>query len=381
MILAVLALLGFCGVHSASPPTLVDHPIESGLAPLYLDGAWSASSSAAPAQPDLNASVPGDILTDLQSAGRVPDPYFNTTWAQPSFVAAWNTGLWTYRKSFASPAAVVASGAALLVFDGIRMGAMISLNGHQLGNASDQFLRYTFPVGPLLKPAGQPNELSVVFGAELGIDCQGRWTRSNQIDWAPRMPTSDPFTKRSTFGFGIWKSVYLLPVARGGAAITQLISHTFYAGGHPVTMLTDGTHKGFDVNVTAEFWTSPSAAGPAGRLTVLGGWPGAQPLSTTVGAGSAHATVTLPAAQTLAARLWHPNGHGEQVRYNLTATFTPDAAGVAPSVATRLIGFRHIAMVTINDTDPSLVARAPAQDGTGSLTMVSQKQSLSAPPN
>ena len=32
----------------------------------------------------------------------------------------------------------------LLVFDGIRMGAMIALNGHLLGNATDQFLRYVF---------------------------------------------------------------------------------------------------------------------------------------------------------------------------------------------------------------------------------------------
>ena len=72
------------------------------------------------------------------------------------------------------------------------------------------------------------------------------------IDWAPRMPTTDPFEKRSTFGFGIWKSVYLLPVA--SAAITQLVSHTYYAGGHPTTFLTDTTHKGFDVNVTAELY-------------------------------------------------------------------------------------------------------------------------------
>ena len=64
------------------------------------------------------------------------------------------------------------------------------------------------------------------------------------------------------------------------------------------------------------------------------------------------------------------DGHGEQVRYKLTATFTPALAGkTAPSVATRMIGFRHIAMVTVNDTDPAIVARAASQDGTGSLTM------------
>ena len=312
--------------------------------------------------------MPGDILTDLQRAGRVPDPYFNSTWSEPSFVSAWNVGTWTYRKTFASPSE--SAGAALLVFDGIRMGAMISMNGHALGNASDQFLRYTFPVGPLLKAPGQLNEVVVVFGAELGIDCQGRWTRSNQIDWAPRMPTSDPFTKRSTFGFGIWKSVYVLPVSKDSAAITQLISHTFYAGGHPTAILNDSSHKGFDVNVTAELWGATSQS-TAGTLSVVGTWPGAAAVETKVEAGSVRATVTLPASQTLGARLWQPNGHGEQVRYNLTATFTPALARkTVPSVASRLIGFRHIAMVTVNDTDPGIVARAASQDGTGSLTMM-----------
>ena len=253
---------------------------------------------------------------------------------------------------------------ALLVFEGVRMGAMISLNGKFLGNATDQFLRYIFPVGPLLKPAGEANELSVTFGAELGIDCEGRWTRSNQIDWAPRMPTSDPFQKRSTFGFGIWKSVYLLPVQT--AAITQLICHTYYAGGHPTSILGDADHKGFEVNVTAELW----AATGAGMLSVVGDWPGAAPIATKVEAGAARATVTLPAAQTLGARLWQPNGHGEQVRYNVTATFTPTAAGAPVVVASRQIGFRHIAMVTVNDTDPAIVRAAPSQDGTGTLTML-----------
>ena len=115
-------------------------------------------------------------------------------------------------------------------------------------------------------------------------------------------------------------------------------------------MFTDIAHKGF-VNVTAELWAA-TAGGVAGSLSVLGGWPGAVALSTKVVAGSTRATVTLPASQTLGARLRQPNGHGEQVRYSLTATFTPSASSAAaPSVATRLIGFRHIAMVTVDDTD------------------------------
>ena len=45
---------------------------------------------------------------------------------------------------------------------------------------------------------GQPNThvvrnlLEVSFGAELGIATGGRFTVSDQIDWAPVMPTRDP---------------------------------------------------------------------------------------------------------------------------------------------------------------------------------------------
>ena len=62
---------------------------------------------------------------------------------------------------------------------------------------------------------------------------------------------------------------------------------------------------------------------------MLGSWPGAQAVSAKLTAGSSHVTVTLPAAQTLQARLWQPNGHGEQIRYDLTATFTPDGSAAA----------------------------------------------------
>ena len=140
--------------------------------------------------------------------------------------------------------------------------------------------------------------------------------------------------------------MYLVPVP--SAAIAQLVSHTFYAGGHPTSILSDTTHKGFDVNVTAELIHATS-----GTLTVLGSWPGAAAVSAKVEVGASRVTVSLPAAQTLQARLWQPNGHGEQVRYNLSATFTPDApAGAAPVVASRMIGFRHIAMVQLR---PELV--------------------------
>jgi hypothetical protein len=66
------------GMPPADPPsTLVDHAIASGIPPLYLDGdGWTATNIGGPQEgiPSINATVPGDILSDLQRAGRVNNP-------------------------------------------------------------------------------------------------------------------------------------------------------------------------------------------------------------------------------------------------------------------------------------------------------------------
>ena len=128
-------------------PTLVEHPIASGAEPVYLDGdSWQAHNDGGGQQPLAQCTVPGDIITDLQRAGRVKDPYWNITWRDPSFISAWNTGVWTYSKTFPWAPAGAAGGALLLVFDGVKMGAMITLNGARLGNATDEWRRYVFPL-------------------------------------------------------------------------------------------------------------------------------------------------------------------------------------------------------------------------------------------
>ena len=361
-------------------PTLVDHPIASGIAPIYLDGDWTATNSGGPeAALPLPARVPGDILTDLQRAGRVGDPYWNTTWQEPGFIAAWNTGTWSYRKRFATPSSSSDS-SYLLVLDGIRMGAMVRLNDRFLGNATDQFVRYAFAVPQAaLQAVGGPaeNELEITFGAELGIDCGGRWTYSAQIDWAPVMLTTDNSSKRATFGFGIWKSVYLLPVPAGGAAITHLAPQTFYQGGHPIERLADDSHAGFDVRVTLELHAPESGEG---TVSVLGDWPGATAVSAraTLKQGSNTIVVTIPASQSDRVKLWHPNGHGAQPLYTINATYAsaptrhPGVSAVdqlAVASTSRRIGFRHAVLITTNDTDPDVVAGAPHQNGTGQFTM------------
>ena len=171
---------------------------------------------------------------------------------------------------------------------------------------------------------------------------------------------------RATFGFGIGRSVYLLPLPAGSAAITQFVPHTFYTGGHPTRLLNDTTHAGFEVRCQIDLH---AAVAGSGTVSVLGSWPGAARQSKRVSlpAGASSVALVLDAAQTKAARLWHPNGQGDQVLYNITATFAPDAGPVATT--SRRLGFRHIALVTANDTDPSTHAALAAADGSGQHTM------------
>lgn len=91
---------------------------------------------------------------------------------------------------FATPA----GGAAFLVFDGIKMGAHIALNGVPLGAATDQWLRYVFPVRRLLKApeesGGEQNVLTVAFTNALDREVQGRYMSISGYnvpgsDWTP----------------------------------------------------------------------------------------------------------------------------------------------------------------------------------------------------
>lgn len=61
-----------------------------------------------------------------------------------------------------------------MVFDGIKMGAEIFLNGQSLGVVADQFLRYNFSVQNLLVTSGN-NTLQVTFPAHYAIDTAGRF--------------------------------------------------------------------------------------------------------------------------------------------------------------------------------------------------------------
>ena len=121
--------------------------------------AWTASSATWAIT--VNATVPGDLLSDLQRGGVIGDPWFelgflNTTTPGAQGAPLWDVGTWVYTTTFAVATDVLTiargGGAVALVCDGIKMAADVSLDGTTLGFANDQFLRFTFPVGAPLGP-------------------------------------------------------------------------------------------------------------------------------------------------------------------------------------------------------------------------------------
>ena len=338
---------------------------------------------------EIPATVPGDLLSDLQRAGAVGDPLRELNWLNASL---WNANVWTYRTTFvvdgalAGALAAGAGGEALLVFDGVKMGATVLVNGAAVGTIADQFQRHVFPVGKLLNVgAGASNTLSVVFDpmADVGgryMACTGGW------DWAPYTNTFQPGGSSGgggtdhTMSKGIVKSVYLVGVAKGHAAITHVVPHTFYQGAYPVAPLADGAHAGFDVEVRVHLWAG--AGGANGTLTAGGAW-GCSSVTAGVRVPPGDSNVTLSlAASADQIKLWWPNGAGAQPLYDVSAAFkaragnTGNGAGngtaaadatataTATLTATRRIGFRFFALVTGNDTDPAYVKAATGADGT-----------------
>jgi hypothetical protein len=105
-------------------------------------------AGASAAQYSITGTVPGDLITDLQNAGLIGDPLYELNWLNSSI---WDQNEWTYSKSTTLPAATrtrLASAAStmLLVFDGVKMGAKISVNGASIGMTSDEYRRYEFTV-------------------------------------------------------------------------------------------------------------------------------------------------------------------------------------------------------------------------------------------
>eukprot|EP00658_Telonema_sp_P-2_P037323 TRINITY_DN26848_c0_g1_i1.p1 TRINITY_DN26848_c0_g1~~TRINITY_DN26848_c0_g1_i1.p1 ORF type:complete len:858 (-),score=160.40 TRINITY_DN26848_c0_g1_i1:403-2976(-) len=242
----------------------------------------------------------------------------------------------------------------LLVFDGVKMGASVRVNGNATGWVmTDQFLRYNWSLGAGMLVPGERNRLEVIFDHPT-VD--GRWMAcTGGWDWGP---ISDSFEGPDhSFSYGIWKSVYLLGVPASQPAIKHMVAQSFYNADLPRVPLQEGHHAGFTLNITLHLWAEASSLSPvSARGTWPGDWP-SPPTTIQIPAGESSVTLTLTVPSPRIS-LWWPVGAGSQPMYEVQAW-------VGDVSATRRIGFRTVAMVTGNDTDTAWRDQAGSQGGSG----------------
>ena len=322
----------------------------------------------------IPAVVPGDLITDLQRSGLVGDPYYELNFINSS---VWHLRSWSYRTTFElrRTAPPFPRGSALtLIIEGVKMGAVVTVNGVELGNATNQFLRYEIPLPGDIVRHDAANVLQLRF--ERGMELDGRFMGcSGGWDWAPRTETYHG--QASSFSKGVVGSVFLAFSEVHVPRITYVTPLIHYRGEPPTARLADGQHSGFDVRVRIHLH---AAAPTAATIRVQPSWAGGVSAlkNVTLSAGGSTHTVEL-SAEAAAVRLWWPVGlMGEQAMYELLVTVTaisPDSGGGdAPPPATvsarRRIGFRTVALVTYNDSDPKQRAAAAHTSGSGQHGML-----------
>jgi len=325
------------------------------LAEVASDLKWTAVSDAGL---EVEAHVPGDLLTDLQKAGKIGDPLFENNFRNASL---WNEHTWTYKTNFKVPKSVAddlsKGGGLQLVFDSIKMGALVKVNGKDLGKATNQFVRYTYDLGSDHLKTDGANLLEVAFDPKIATDgrymaCTGGW------DWAPYTGAKSADGAFS-FSRGIVKDVYLLSTAPAGATIEHVVPQIFYKGEYPTKLLEEGKHGGFKVDVKVFL---NAKKGASGLLSLDTAWGAKQELPVELEEGSSMHTLSVE-APAKDVKLWWPAGMGKQELYKLNVTFKPKEGKAVD--ASRRVGFRYFALVTTNDTDTSLVEKAKTEQGSG----------------
>ncbi len=277
-----------------------------------LNGQWSVKSGgpspsippgAAAARRWMEASVPGVIHTDLLNAGVIPDPFIGTNENQVQWVA---DVPWVYRRTFDISAAVLKERRIELVAEGLDTVARIRINGRPVGTSRNMFTAARFEIRRFLRPGTNSIEVrfeSPVKRAKAEEKAHGRLQvelephrvhiRKAQYsfgwDWGPRLTTS-----------GIWRPIRIeaFTDARLRDPFVRVKGIRGSAAALVVSAAIDGrSRKRRTLRVRIE--------GHGARVDK----------QVVVSGRTAQAAVTLDRA-----RLWWPNGHGDQPMYTAELT-------------------------------------------------------------
>ncbi|KNC18399.1 beta-mannosidase [Arthrobacter sp. RIT-PI-e] len=300
---------------------------------LDLGGAWELTWAAGPEDsPDyatsgtaINATVPGQVHTDLLAAGLLEDPDVGLREADQLWIGH---SRWTYARRFDWDG--TAAERTELVADGLDTFATVRLNGQEVAVTADQHIGYRWDVAQMLVRG--KNLLEITFGSawDAAHECEA------EVGALPR-PYDEPypFVRKSACNFGWdWGPHYIT------AGIWQPIrleswSRTRIVSVRPDTVI-DGDAARVSVAVGLEHSGTTSDADVT-VTAVLTAPDGSVAARSSVPADATDVVLGLDVADPL---LWWPTGLGDQPLYALTVTV--DGSGDVLSEEERRIGLRTV---------------------------------------
>lgn len=297
------------------------------------DEHWEPEKAGQAVHSWLDGTVPGDVIADALDAGLIPHPYKDLN----SRVCEWLSERdWIYRKDFTGPD--LAAGEVLrLCFEGVDYACTVYLNGELLGTHEGMFAPFEFDVTKKVR-TGKPNRLLVIVEHAPPVDLvQGQIGRTSKArlwksrfaywwDWCTRLIPVGVYRGVSLVRTGpVWiKDVWARPNVKIASS-----------GADP-----QGQAIG-TVDVQVQVGSAEGMQASMVRIELLDSEQVIASATADVVGETAHvANVKLTIAN---AKLWWPNGMGEQPLYTLRTTLLNGAA--ASDVHSQRVGLRTIRMV------------------------------------
>lgn len=285
----------------------IDHP--KAPADLVLDGDWQMVEGGRdtdrlgkPWTDIIRAEVPGSVHTALWNAGKIPDPYLgkNDSIARSqSFKTWWFKKEFTVKNNLNKPQ---------LIFDGVAVHCTVWLNGIKLGEHEGMFGGPTFDISKSLKSKNilivKIDPAPYVLGPEKGF------FKGMNIGWRKTVVFNNVYGWHYSNipSLGIWRSVKIRNQAN--VEIESLF------------IIPKDIRGLMNLQVVLKKVSSPLKG--EFRITVVPENFQAKTASFSYSIDTSAKTDTLEFSFTVPeAKLWWPNGLGEQNLYRIKASFLP----------------------------------------------------------
>ena len=296
-----------------------------------LDGVWQLKQLGTDEW--LNAQVPGGVHLDLMAANKIPDPFIADNELRVQWVAESD---WEFRRTFHVDEPAAPGVRHELVFDGIDTLADVTLNGRKLGSPDNMFRTWRWDVTDMLA-AG--NEIVVYFRS--AVNYGRRMEAKRKLDYANDSLPGSPYMRKAPCHFG-WDWGPKLPNIGLWKGVRLESWHTARIANVRLTQKVDLSDRPEKIKATvwAEISVQRAPDGQSGSSTSAGAPPTPPRLTASVriegpdgrahnavasfAAGAASARVRIPIDR---ARLWWPNGMGEQPLYKVSVELSTDGGG------------------------------------------------------